>query len=197
MTIQNAFDHFVAPMRRRFSVPAGMDQDGFLGDLAESLSAYTVHQLQQAAEHFRDNRTVRVFPTIAECRQAAERFTAAPTAAASISSRQWMGAEEERTAAMSQGHARVEAFRLCRCELGLRADREGWLNAMIDFCEVKRRLPNREEIVGLRRLAQRNEDAVEKHGGQLRGILMGFRRSMHERARADVFGRPEASQAAE
>ena len=84
---------------------------------------------------------------------------------------------------------RVKAIKLCRCQMGDVADREGWLPALIEFCQDTSRLPDSTETPGVRGRAQRSEDALDQsRGSPFYQSLMTWRRNMIERAHVDVFG---------
>ena len=200
MSETEAYTHFVEPMRRRFTVPSGIDPDLFSADLAEALANYTIYQLQCAANHFRDHRTQRSFPTIAECRQSCERFTEVPKAQATVT-----GAFEPDAIKKSLEHTallnRIEAFKLCRCQLGRVANEEGWLGRLIDFASDHQRLPNEREVSTIKAAQREADRSLERLRPPVEGShwslaeqaalyekMAGFREAFKAKAYNDVFG---------
>lgn len=199
MSAQEAYLHFVEPMRRRFVVPQGLPADGFLADVAETLAGYSENQLVNAAKWFRETRETRTFPTEAECRKACERYSETSSQAAE-SRFTWKSQDEIRAEERIEHQRRRDAARLCRCEMGERADREGWLNALIEFVVENARLPKGREINDVIGIARRNEDSLAAlmpdparwcpldKQADLYVAAKNLRQLMHERAHRDVFG---------
>jgi hypothetical protein len=186
LSLQDAFTHFVAPMRRAFTIPSGMPQDEFLADLAEELSGFTSYQLETAAKHFRKSREMRSFPTIAECRSACQRFTEVPVI--QIAGPKYKTEEERKAEAIQERHRLIDAYRMCRCDLGRQADHEGWLQTLVEFCAEHCRLPNRQEAAKLQAFSDevdRNLHAEPKPANYL--MLCQIRDHMREKARREVF----------
>jgi hypothetical protein len=112
VSYDTALELFVAPMRRRFTVPAGMDQKGFLDDLADALSSFTPSQLEAAADWFRDKYEPRSFPTIAVCKAACARM---PREADIAIARKAYDRESNRKADEAvEFRRRIAAYKLCR-----------------------------------------------------------------------------------
>jgi hypothetical protein len=94
--------------------------------------------------------------------------------------------------------ARLEAVKLCRGDLGRRADREGWLCALIDFAQERGRLPSEREVDGCKAEARKSQDGLDAlRGGPYFRSFSELRENMLARARKDVFGGPAQLQAAE
>lgn len=188
MDAKDIFEVFVTPMRKRFALPQGVADHGFLAELAESLEGYSAHQLEAASRWFRDNRTRQTFPTIAECRQVCERF--APAAAqAAPTARTWKPAEEERSEAIAKVQRRHRAVQLCRgSELAHQASAESWLVGLLEFCEDNGRLPDDREWRSVR-AGTHAVDANLHRDPKPFGYpgLCRLRAEMHARAAREVF----------
>lgn len=97
----------------------------------------------------------------------------------------WDLAEQQRIHFMR----RKEAAYRCRCNLGRRADKEGWLPAMLDFTEDHGRIPEGREIDACIVAAKRSENALyDGKGSPFYHSLVVMRLNMLERASIDVFG---------
>lgn len=84
---------------------------------------------------------------------------------------------------------RKQACFMCRCNLGRRADKEGWLGAMIDFAEDHGRIPEGREIDACIVTAKRSESKLhDQRGTPMYNSLVTLRLNMLERASLDVFG---------
>lgn len=189
MTTETAFEHFVTPMRRRFVVPQGLPQDDYLADVAESLEAFSDHQLASAATWFRDHREHRTFPTSAECRRACGRFVETPVSRPVGLGFRYVSDEERRSEAIIARQQWLDAVRMCRCDIGHRADSEGWLTSLVEFCRDRGRLPDAREEIGLERRARQIDDNLHREPRPIMyGALCRLRRSMVEKAHRDVFG---------
>ena len=116
-----------------------------------------VYQIEQAAKHLRDTRTLRSFPTIAECRAACERFLDKPQAPTATT---YQTDEMRRSFEHTRSVRRQDAYRLCRCALGETANRDGWLVALVEFCEANNRLPFSAEIDAVKAVARKSEDEM-------------------------------------
>jgi hypothetical protein len=200
MSYETAMEAFAVPMRRRFTIPAGMDQKGFLDDVADALSGFTVSQLEAAATWFRDKYEPRTFPTIAVCKSACARMPREADIA--IAQKAYARESNRKADEAVEFRRRIEAYKLCRCAMGREADHNGWLPALIEFCEDNQRLPAGHEIDDVKAKAQRSADALEsllkgmKEGGSLYAACAQFRRNMLDRARTEVFDYRQKMQAA-
>lgn len=84
---------------------------------------------------------------------------------------------------------RRDACFKARCNLGRRADKEGWLCAMLDFIEDEGRLPEGREIDALILKAKKSEGALhDMRGTPFHASMVALRLNMLERASMDVFG---------
>lgn len=178
-------------MQRQFVVPQGLDEPEFIADLSDALSGYTDHQLAEAARHFRDTRTVRTMPTIAECRQACERFAAAPVAPSARQARRaWPTDEERRSEAIARRQREDEATRLVRMsDVADTAHQEDWLCRLLEFVEDTGRLPHWREARDLRAQAQQVDDNLRREPRPaIYRSLCELRQSMKERAVKRVYG---------
>lgn len=190
MSYDTALEAFVTPMRRRFTIPAGMDQKGFLDDLADALARFTPSQLDAAATWFRDNREVRAFPTIAECKATCARM---PSEDHIRIARKAYDREANRKADEAvEFRRRIEAYKLCRSAMGREADHNGWLVALIEFCEDNQRLPAGYEIDEVKAKSQRSVDALERLQGPglspaIYATCANWRQAMLDRAHTEVF----------
>jgi hypothetical protein len=200
MSFQAVTDNFVIPMRNRFTIPSGLDQGGFLADLTDALANFTPAQLDGAATWFRDNREVRAFPTIAECKSTCARM---PREADIAIARKAYDRESNRKADEAvEFRRRIAAYKLCRCAMGREADHNGWLVALIEFCEENQRLPAGYEIDEIKAKAQRSADALDALQGPgmspaIYAACSQFRRNMLDRAHTEVFDyRPKMTEAA-
>lgn len=195
------FTCFVGPMRRWFNDPPGADGGGFFADLADDLRPYTPHQLGLAAASLRRSRAVRSFPTIRECIDACEKMPAVP--AEQVRPVPGKKTYRERELDRQDEWRRLkEAERLCRSDLGILADREMWLTALIEFAAEHQRLPDRYELPAVKALAMRSNErvhelwqAVERakttearnDAVSLAQRMENLRLRMHESARRAVF----------
>ena len=181
MNSQEAFRAFVNPLSRRFTVPSGLNAEGFLLDVAESMTGYTEHQLSAAAGEITRTRTQRVFPTIAECRAAAERVSASPPVA-----RQMTAHETEPESIERRRWGVRELVR--RSGMAEQADREGWLIVLLDQAAIRGRLPSPYELDEARYAARDAEELSARGLGPMFESLRQLRSVMHDKAHKIVFG---------
>lgn len=136
----NVTEHFFSKLRASFVVPQNFETAAFIAELDDALGGYSDHQLSEAARWIKYNRTHRTFPTIAECRQACERFSAVPSPRMSA---EFKSDEEKRSDAIRQRIRERDAILLCRdAPLAEQAHREGWLQTLLEFVEDRGTLPN-------------------------------------------------------
>lgn len=188
--------HFTDPMRKRFTVPAGLNEADFKDDLAEGLASYSVYQLACASNWFRDNRTQRAFPTVAECRHRCEEFAAERGAQVerSAGARNWKTDAELREDEKQRDEREARAVEMLR---GTReaegALKDGWLVRLIEFATDNQRLPDMEECTALYH-ASKATDANLHRGGIDKGLyrkLCEMRVNAKLKAIRKVFGREE------
>lgn len=201
----SVIENFLNPLQSQFLVPSALDPDLFAADLSDALSGYSDYQLIEAARWLKHNRAHRTFPTIAECRQACERFTSAAQAVV----RSVQTDEQKRSEAIQQRLREQDAVRLCRdAPLAEQAHREGWLQTLLEFVEDRTVLPNEFEA---RRLKAKSAavdanlhslkpkfvpDAVGLELERLKDeaarykVLCNCRRAMKERAATRLWGEP-------
>jgi hypothetical protein len=189
MNFREISDAFINPMRRQFVVPQGLPEDGFLLDLAESLEAYSAHQLAEAAKWFRENRTTRTFPTAAECRQTCGRFAASPAVLSSRKS-SYVSDEEKRSEAIARRQRYDEAIRICQqSSLSWQARQEGWLNALLEFASDNSRMPNSREASEIKAKSEQVDDNLHRSPRPIMYTkLVELRREMKARAARHIFG---------
>jgi hypothetical protein len=201
LSLEIAFTHFVEPMQRRFAVSRDMPREAFLEDCAAELARFSVVQLDGAVQWFTRNHKQRTFPSIGDCIDTVARM---PTEKHIEVARKAYDREANRKADEAvEFRRRIEAYKLCRCAMGREADHNGWLPALIEFCEDNQRLPAGHEIDDVKAKAQRSADALEsllkgmKEGGSLYAACAQFRRNMLDRAHTEVFDyRPKMTEAA-
>jgi hypothetical protein len=147
----NVIENFFLPLRASFTVPQSSDPAGFSADLQEYLAGYTDYQLVQAVSYLKRNRTQRTFPTIAECRQACERFSAAPKPQGAGK----FSPDMERSGAIRQEQRDRDGAALCRTwPFARAAHREGWLTTLLEFAEDELREPTEFELRRLKAKAE-------------------------------------------
>lgn len=126
------------------------------------------------------------FPTFSQCKDAIAR-AGTTSAQATTEIRPYETQKRDNL----DWERRLKGIKLCRCRMGEVADKEGWLVALMEFCQDTGRLPEISEIPSVRAKAQRSEDALaDSRGSPFYQSLVGFRRNMLDRAHADVFGEP-------
>lgn len=146
------------------------------------------------------------FPSLSQCRDAlsrAEEFMSSP---ASTDARQW----DVQTRDSAEWEAKKAAWKMCRCELGRQADREGWLTALIEFCMDRGRLPGTHEVNSVIAKARQTEASLKRLEPPVEGshwslgeqadfyrAAKNMRALMLARAHEDVFGFIDTRQAAE
>lgn len=136
MTAETAYVIFIKPVSAAFGAPPSADAEGFFSLLGEELAGFSAYQLEAGARQLRRERTVRTFPTVAECIAACSRWPSeAPTRPAEP-----VRTEEDLGAAW---HRKKEAFRLMRAQhdLSRQASREGWLGQLFDYVMENGQLP--------------------------------------------------------
>lgn len=196
MTPDEKFEFFIIPMRKRFVIPQALQETEFLADLAEALSGYTTYQLGTAARWFRDNRTQRGFPTIAECRTACERFSAAPSLP---SGPRFPSSAEVRSDAIRQEIRERDGAALCRTwPVARQAHREGWLTTLLEFAEDNLREPSADELAALKAKAERTDWNLHREPRPAAyDMLCKLRAVMKARAAGRLWGLEEPRSAGE
>lgn len=185
----NVIESFFLPLRGSFLVPQGCDPAAFGHDLAEMLDGYTEHQLSQAVRYIKETREMRTFPTIAECRKACERF--APTAGAQRAA--YQTDEEKRSEAIRRRLREKDAAALCRSlPIALEAQREGWLQTLLEFAEDHLRAPSEYDVRRLRATSAAVDENLHREPRPATyEALCALRAAMKARAAERVWGAPE------
>lgn len=183
--MSDATKFFIEPMLETFDGPPGSSPSAFFDALAEELAGFSEKRLSAAVSLLRRTRKYPRFPTFAECVEAC-RMAVVP---GEIAARHIARNESARNADMAI------ARQLCRCDLGLEADADGWLVTMLEFCEREGRPPaNRQEIETCKNMSRMGDEACESlRGGSLFASMEKLRRNMNHRARTEVFGVIEVS----
>jgi hypothetical protein len=187
--VSNVIEKFVAPLRVSFVVPQGFDPVAFGVDMEEALDGFSDHQLTEAVRWIKHNRTHRTFPTIAECRQACERFSAAPSARRSS---EFQSDEEKRSEAIRQRIRERDAILLCQASpLSHQANREGWLVTLLEFVEDRGTMPNEFEVRRLKaKSAAVDANLHREPRPQFYEVLCKLRAEMKDRAAKRLWGEP-------
>lgn len=174
--------HFIKPLAEFYGRnPFG---PGFAARLEPYAATLNEEVLQSVATKLIE-KGGKSFPSLVACRTALQNAEQAMTAPTSTELRPWQFQERDK---LDWG-ARLKAIKLCRCQMGRIADREGWLPALIEFCQDYDRLPNEREIPGVKAKSRRSEEALEAaRGSPFFANLGAFRKNMLERANRDVFG---------
>lgn len=179
-------ENFFRPLRASFTVPQTSDPAGFSADLEEYLGGYTDYQLGEAVKHVKKTRMARTFPTIAECRQACERFSASP--------------KPPRVSTQSSDITRSDAFRreqrerdgaaLCRTwPIARQAHREGWLTTLLEFAENELREPTELELRRLKAKAEATDANLHREPKPvIYEALCNLRAAMKARAARRIWG---------
>lgn len=179
--------HFVRPLTEFYKAnPFG---SGFAKRLEPYAATLSEEVLEAVATKIIETGG-KTFPSLVTCRNALMNAETALTTPVSTEPRPWEHQKRDKF----DWEARLVGIKLCRCSMGRQADGEGWLPALIEFCQDNGRLPNEREIHGVKATARRSEDALEAtKGSALYSNLVTFRRNMIERAHKDVFGFVEGS----
>lgn len=185
-------EFFLLPMRKRFVIPQALDEAEALNDLTEALSGYTTYQLSNAAKWFRDNRTQRGFPTIAECRTACERFSAAPPMP---SGPKFPSSAERRSDDIRRELRAKDGAALCRTwPVARQAHSEGWLTTLLEFAEDNLREPTEFELRRLKAKAAAVDANLHReprpHKYEMYASLCRLRQAMKDKAAERVWGEP-------
>ena len=190
----NVIENFFVPLRRSFLVPTGCEPSEFASDLQEYLGGYSDHQLAEAVSYLKRNRTQRTFPTIAECRQACERFAVAPSIRPA-GVRKWKSPEEERSDAIRQKQREQDGAALCRTwPVARQAHREGWLTTLLEFAEDNLREPTEFEFQRLMAKAEKTDANLHREPKpQNYTALCNLRAAMKQRAAERIWGREETA----
>jgi hypothetical protein len=118
------------------------------------------HETQvRAAESLVRSRKAKGWPSLSECETALANATRAQDTPAT--ERRWVSPEQERADAAADRQRRLDAYRLCRGDLGRQAHRDGWLNALVDWVTDKGRLPIQAEIMTVEAIARRNRASLD------------------------------------
>ncbi len=126
----------------------------------------------------------KAFPSFAQCKAALTVSAASANSPLSTATRAW----DTKAQDLERWRARQEAVKICRCQLGHDADRDGWLCDLIDFAQDVGRLPTGHEIERCKQTSQKSRDGLARlEGTPLYRSVVGFRENMLERARRDVF----------
>jgi hypothetical protein len=188
--MSNIETHFIKPLSEFYGRnPFGPGFARRLEPYAQTLSA---DALQAIATRLIE-RGGKAFPSFTNCREALSRGEAALTPMG-FEPRAW----ETHKRDSLEWDRRLAAIKICRCSMGETADNEGWLPALLEFCEDNNRLPYNSEIGHVKAKARRSEDALHRaQGSPFFKSLVGWRKNMLDRARSDVFGHIEMPRAAE
>lgn len=183
----NVIENFFIPLRGSFLVPQGCDPAAFGRDLVEMLNGYTDHQLREAVRHFKETRPLRTFPTIAECRMACERYSPSP------STQQTSPRSDGRSDANSQRRREREAAAICRpLPIARDAQREGWLQTLLEFVEDHLREPSEYEARRLKDISAGVDANLHREPlPEMYDALCNFRNIMKARAAERIWGAPE------
>lgn len=139
---------------------------------------------EEVARKLGETRTA--FPNLATCRQALEAASRRQAQPETTDRKPWEGETGDDWRAKRQRE--IAAFKLCRCQLGERADKEGWLPALLEFCQDAGRLPDGREQDGVIAKARRSEDGLARaRATDMYRSLVEWRRLMLERAHREVF----------
>lgn len=185
----NVIENFFLPLRASFTVPQTSDPAGFSADLQEYLSGYTDYQLGQAVSYIKRNRTQRTFPTIAECRQACERFSASPGPQRA----KHPSSDMAHSDAIRQEHREKDGAALCRTwPVARQAHEEGWLTTLLEFAEDNLREPTELELLRLKaKAAATDANLHRKPRPDNYAALCNLRAAMKARAAERVWGAEE------
>jgi hypothetical protein len=128
----------------------------------------------------------RSFPTLKTCQRALREAEARLLAPVGTDARPW---DRNKAKDDADWQARLAAIRLCRCDLGRQADREGWLTTLLEFCQDEGRLPEAREVEALKRRNREVDDNLHRNPKPfMYASLCALRKAMLERAHKDVFG---------
>lgn len=76
MSMQDAMERFIAPMRAMFGDPPGGDPEVAERDYARALAQFPADVLERTADHFKFSATKRTWPLPAACIEEARRIAA-------------------------------------------------------------------------------------------------------------------------
>lgn len=185
----NVIENFFLPLRASFTVPQSADPAGFSADLQEYLAGYTDYQLGEAVKHIKKTRAARTFPTIAECRQACERFSAAPKPPRGGTH----SSDMTRSDAIRQEQREKDGAALCRTwPVARQAHREGWLTTLLEFAEDNLREPTPFEMPRLKAKAERTDANLHREPHPDNYVaLCNLRAAMKARAAERIWGAQE------
>lgn len=182
---------FIEPLLAVFDAPQGSDPSGFFAALADDLRYFTADALECGMRNLRRTRKYRTFPSIAECVASCEAAAGQASAPrAPEKPKPWRDPDREAYAA-----------RLCRCALGERAERQGWLPGLLEFAYDNERLPEPLEEAGIADkagaiIAQMEEFSRVPHdklkGDDIFPAVARTRQAMHDTAARKVFGRQQS-----
>lgn len=182
---------FIEPLLAVFDAPQGSDPAGFFVALVEELRYFSADALECGMRNIRRERKFRTFPSIAECVAACSKGAETVAGPRVIeSAKPWRDPDRE-----------AHAQRLCRCDVGERADRQGWLPGLVEFVYDAGRLPIAREESELARAAERimrqMDDFSREPVDRLKGApifpsVARLRQSMHDVAARKVFGKSQS-----
>jgi hypothetical protein len=140
--------------------------------------------LDNVATRLIDTRRAKSFPTFGECKAALSSAETAMKSPPGTGPKPW-----EHPDWRGEWEAKKRAFDLCRCELGRRADAEGWLLSLVEWVTKEQRLPGDHELLSIRSWSKRVDDNLhaKPEPWNYRGLCQ-LRASMKDRAHKDVFG---------
>lgn len=130
----------------------------FTRKIERAAAEMTNEQQVEAAERLVRSRKAKGWPSLTECEEALR--SAGEMATAPVVQRRWKSSDELRAEETAARRARFRATRLCRCDLGRQAAREGWLNALVEWVADHGRLPAQPEIGRIVALARRNRQSL-------------------------------------
>ena len=174
---------FIEPMLQVFEKPPGSDESAFFRALAGDLSGFSDSALTAGVKTLRETRKYRSFPTVAECLEAVR-------TSVSRSQPDHVPVDSQNSRNTDEWDTKLEAFRLCRSQMGHRAKAEDWLVACYDFCVSNGRLPeSRNEIEFCQWQADESRRGIESNRGTpLYASLKILRSNMRARREKEIFG---------
>lgn len=140
--------------------------------------------LEEAVNKIKNKHKTK--PSLSQCRDALGAVQRIVSARISTDIPKWDNNARDRL----RWQRRREAAKLCACEIGRIADREGWLCSLLDFVEDNGRLPEtRDEEFIIKARMRRVEDSLERaRGTPFFNNLVNWRKNMIDAARRLVFG---------
>lgn len=182
---------FIEPLLTVFDAPQGSDPSGFFVALVEELRHFSADALECGMRNIRRSRKFRTFPSIAECVESCSKGAEAVAGPKVIEPvKPWRDPERE-----------ARAVRLCQCDMGARADRQGWLPGLLEFTYDNARLPTlREEnelVSGAEYVMRQMDDFSRAPHDPVKGLpifpsIARLRQSMHDVAARKVFGKQQS-----